>query len=98
MAELDATVIRQMRAMARNGEGPSRVLREVIARLSPDIPHKVTLINYMREAFCLSLQQAGPVAGWAGAGAGDLTDAQFDALIAPEIHKNRRTWESAEAA
>jgi hypothetical protein len=45
---------------------------------------KLALIKYMRAAFGLTLEQASPIAGWAGEG-GELSDPQIDDLIAPSI-------------
>lgn len=78
--------------MANNGDKPSQMLRTVVGRLAPQLVHKMTLIKYMREAFCLSLQQASPIAGWMADGSGELGDAQLNAFVMPEIANNRPVW------
>jgi len=98
MEELNPEILRHLRSMAHKGDTPSRMLREVIGRLAPDKPHKLTLIRYMREAFCLSLQQASPIAGWAADGSGELNDSRLDAFLLPEILMNRPAWESLDMA
>ena len=89
MEELDREIVRQLRLKAVQGANPSRLLRDVIDQLSPLLPHKVTLIRYIREAFCLSLQQASPIGGWEADGSGELSDANLDAFVQVEIVKNR---------
>lgn len=98
MEELNPVILLRLRGMARNGDTPSRMLREIIDRLAPAIPHKITLIKYMRAAFCLSLQQASPVPGWAPDGSGELNDSRLDGFLVPEIIKNRPSWESLDMA
>ena len=56
--------------------------------------HKVTVIEYMRRAFLLSLQQASPIAGWSADGTGELGDSQLDELVMPEVVMNRQQWDS----
>jgi len=70
------------------------MLRELIDRSGPEPPHKLTLIKYMREAFCLSLQEASPIGGWASDGSGELDDSQLDGFIEPEIVEHRAQWGS----
>lgn len=100
MDELNRNTVRHLRRMALAGDAPSRILHELVRRLGPARPHPVTLINYMRDAFRLSLQQVKPVAGWASRQAGlaeGLSDAELDEFVAPEITKNRPAWEQPEA-
>jgi hypothetical protein len=98
MEQLNPAILQRLRSMAHKGDTPSRMLREIIDRLTPTTPHKVTLIKYMREAFCLSLQQAAPIAGWAPDGLGELIDSQLDEFLMPEIAKNRPAWEPLDMA
>ena len=98
MEELNPVLLRHLRGMARKAESPSRMLREVVENLTPDRPHKLTLIKYMRDAFCLSLRQASPIAGWAPDGSGELDDLKLDDFIRPEIDKNRPMWEPLDMA
>jgi len=88
------TWLNDLREMARKGNRPSQMLREIIQLRSPQMPHKLDLIKDLRDAFCLSLQQAKPIAGWAADGSGGLTDNQLDDFLMPEILKNRNHWEN----
>ena len=94
MEELNPGIVGHLRVMAREGRPASGMLREVIASAVPTTLHKITLVKYLKEAFGLSLQQASPVAGWAPDGTGELSDAQLDELLMPEILNSRATWES----
>lgn len=86
------TVITELRAKARKGDRPSQILRELVLA-SPSQPHKLDLIRDVREAFCLTLQQAKPIAGWDVDGRGELSDQQLDDFLMPEILKNQVQWE-----
>jgi len=94
MEQLQSELVHRLRSMARTGARVSEMLRELTRDLAPPSPHKVTLIKYMREAFCLTLQQASPIAGWAADGMGEIQDAQLDGLLHLEIAKNRTVWDS----
>jgi hypothetical protein len=98
MEDLDPMIVHDLRKMAKKGLTPSQMLRAIVNKISPNVPHKLELIRYMREAFCLSLQQASPIAGWVADGSGELNDSGLDGFTMPEIAKNRRNWESLEAA
>ena len=69
------------------------MLRELLQVSAPGEAHKLDLIKDLREAFCLTLQQAKPVAGWTADGHGELSDKQLDDFLMPEILKNRPNWE-----
>ena len=98
MEELNRAILYHLRAMARKGDTVPQMLREIIQRLAPAKPHKVTVIKYMRKAFALRLQQAGPIAGWSSDGTGELQDSRLNELIMPEILKNRQEWDSLDMA
>lgn len=98
MEQLNPVLVQQLRGMAKQGLTPSRMLREIVTELAPSVPHKLTLIKYLQEAFCLSLQEASPVAGWAPDATGELSDARLDEFVMPEIAKRRCEWESLVAA
>lgn len=93
MEELNRAVIDELRGMARRGCTVSQMLPEVLKQLAPERPHKVTLIQYVRAAFALSLQQASPIAGWSADGPREQ-DGWLDRLVMPEILKNRSEWDS----
>lgn len=65
---------------------------------SPHEPHILDLIKDLREAFCLTFQQAKPIAGWSPDGSGELTDNQLDDFLMSEIVRNRNDWEKNKAA
>jgi hypothetical protein len=98
MEQLNRAILIHLRRMAQEGSTSSQMLREIIARLAAVPPHKIMLIKYMREAFCLSLQQAAPIAGWSPDGLGELNDSRIDELLMPEIEKNRPEWEPLDIA
>jgi hypothetical protein len=98
MEEINPIIVQHLRDMARRRDSASQILRELIQRLSPEEPHIVTLMKYMRKAFSLSLQQVSPVAGWSPDGTGELQDAQLDKLVMPEILKNRPQWDFLDLA
>ncbi len=88
-------MITNLRNMARRGNPPSQMLRAVVNFFNTKEPHKLDIIKHMREAFCLTLQQAKPIAGWSADGRGQLSDSQLDDFLMPEILKNRNEWEKA---
>ena len=92
MSTIDEDVVAQLRAMARKGESPSRILRELISLLPTNASHKVTLINYTRAACGLTLAQASPIAGWSADDAGEIKDTQLNELVEPGILDNRSQW------
>jgi hypothetical protein len=93
MEELKSDIVRELQTMARNGQTVPQMMRAIIVALAPKHPHKVALIQYLREAFCLTLQQAAPIAGWSADGTGELQDTQLNAFLLPEIMKNRDKWD-----
>ena len=93
MEELNPTLLADLRSMARRGTSPAQMLRELAPQVAQEPPLKFTLIRYLRAAFGLSLQQASPVGGWAADGSGELTDANLDTFLAPEIARNRPAWD-----
>jgi len=87
MNSLIPAVIDQLREQVRAGAPLSRSLRPAYAGLD-----KLEVIHHVRAAFALSLQQAGPLAGWEAL-QGELSDTQLDELLMPEIEKNRGVWD-----
>ena len=64
MEKTESTIVTQLRRMAHQKHTPSQMLREIIPLLGEKIPHKLTLIAHMRDAFHLTLAEASPIAGW----------------------------------
>jgi hypothetical protein len=94
MEETDPGIVDHLRNLARQGNVPSEMLRDLVHRLGPETTHKLTLVNYIRLAFFLTLRQASPIAGWAPDGSGELNDEQLDAFTMPEIARSRDKWDS----
>ena len=88
MQTLNPAIVAELRTMAQQGASASQLLRSLHQRLSPEESHKLTVIKYMRQAFGLSLQEASPIAGWAPDGSGELSDAQLDEFVTPEISRH----------
>ena len=84
-----------LRSLARRGATASQVLRALKGRLAKE-PHKLVLLKYMRESFALTLQEASPIAGWSAAGNGDLSDAQIDDFVGPEMRRHQAEWDRGE--
>jgi hypothetical protein len=97
MEELDPTIVAHLQALARGGATASQMLRYLFRKFAPEAPHKITLIKYMRKAFDLTLQEASPIAGWSADGTGDLSDAQVDELVVPEIRDHEQEWDRVQA-
>ncbi len=97
MKNSETMITIRLRDMARRGESAADILRALASHLGSEA-HKLDVIRHMREAFCLTLQQASPIAGWSADGKGTLQDLQLNALIIPEIRKNRPDWDTTEAA
>jgi hypothetical protein len=93
MESMKQALLDQMRTMARQGATVPDMLHELIRHHVSEPCHTVTLIQYLRAAFGLSLQQAAPLGGWLPDRAGELSDAALDELILPEIMSNRSRWD-----
>jgi hypothetical protein len=94
MTELRIDILQALRDMGRKGAAPSQMLREILHRLAPDPVYDLTLIRYMKEAFCVQLSDVTPIGGWASDGGGELDDARLDELIMPAIVAKRPIWNS----
>ena len=98
MATVDRDIVRQLRDTARQGASVPDILRKLISLLPQGNVHKVTLIEYMRRTFCLTLEQASPIPGWTPERTGELNDARLNELIMPDIQRNRASWDRELAA
>jgi hypothetical protein len=93
MAELDENVILQLRDMARRGESVGRMFTELKQRLEPGATI-VTILEYMRSAFCLSLAEAKPIAALSRTDQREVLDeGLLHELVMPEIDKHRGEWD-----
>ena len=90
---INPTLLDNLRDSYRQTASPADVLKEIVRSWPTEPCHKLVLIAHMRAAFELTLQQAGPIAGWAVDGTGELKDAQIDSFLKPEIEHNRDLWD-----
>ena len=93
MTPINQGIVTKLTAMAREGNSPAQILHKLVELMPPGKVHKVTLINYMRAAFALTLEQASPIAGWAADNSGELKDSQLNELVAPDILSTRSQWD-----
>ncbi len=93
MERTDPILVAELRRMGREGQPPAMMLHEIIRFLGPRVPHKLTLIAHMRDAFRLSLAEASPIAGWSSEAPAELSDTQLNGLLSPIIQRNREQWE-----
>ena len=95
--QLDQAVIIRLRLMAQAGRSPSELVRDLKVCLGADT-HIVTLLDYFRQAFCLTLAEAKPLAALSRNEQRDVEDeALFDELLAPAILTHRASWEGSRA-
>jgi hypothetical protein len=79
--------------MARQGDSVAMLFRELTARLGSD--SIVSIIEYMRAAFCLSLLEAKPIAALTRTEKREMVDeAILNELVMPAIEKHRREWDT----
>jgi hypothetical protein len=78
-------LIEKLRAMARQGERPSVMLRELVAQLRPETADRPLLVRYFSTAFCLTEGQGYKIFGWFPDGTGPLQDADLDNLLMTRI-------------
>jgi hypothetical protein len=94
MSELRQDVIVQLRDMARRRDSVGNMFRVLKKHLGPDATI-VTMIEYMRSAFCLSLTEVKPVAALSRTDQREVVDeGLLQQLVMPEIDKHRREWET----
>jgi hypothetical protein len=91
--QLDQDVIGTLRGMARQGQSPSEMVREVKRRLGTET-HILTLLRYFRHAFHLTLKEAKPIAALSRNEQRDVEDEPLlDELLSPAILNHRSDWE-----
>src|SRR5579872_3037492 len=93
MEPLNSEIVQRLRIMARSGNTPSQIARELFRQIDSQPHPRLTALKYLREAFALSLRQVNPLGGWSADGTGELTDAQLDALLQPEMEQTRAQWD-----
>jgi DNA integrity scanning protein DisA with diadenylate cyclase activity len=92
VSSLDENIIVGLREMARRGESVAMMFKELTARLgSASI---VTILDYMRTAFHLSLTEAKPIGALSRMERREIVDeALLNKLVMPEIEKHRSEWD-----
>jgi hypothetical protein len=94
MSELDQDIILQMRDMARRGKPVSTIFKELENRLGHGA-HIVTIIEYMRTAFYLSLAEVKPIGALSRNDQREIVDeALLNELVMPEINRHREQWDT----
>jgi hypothetical protein len=92
MNHLEKKLVLDLRGMARRGDSVGTMFREVKKRVGPDI---VSILEYMRSAFCLSLVEAKPIAALSRTDGRELEDElQLHQSVMPMIEKHRDEWDN----
>ena len=95
MREINQDIVAQLREMARHGDSVATMFKQLKNRLGPGA-HIVTIIEYMRAAFCLSLAEVKPVGALSRNDQREIVDeALLNELVMPEIDKHRSDWDAA---
>jgi len=93
LEQVDQAVIGTLRGMARQGQCPSEMVRELKQRLGRKT-HTLTLLSYFRHAFYLTLAEAKPIAALSRNEQREVEDESlFDELLTPAILNHRSDWE-----
>jgi hypothetical protein len=93
MNELNEETIIHLRDMARRGDSVSTIFQDLRDRLGPSV-HIITIIEYMRAAFCLSLAEVKPIGALSRNDQRKIEDeALLNDLVMPEIYKHRPEWD-----
>ena len=91
--DLDETLVAGLRASARGGESPAEMFRSLKGALGGQ-PHILTLLEYFRQAFGLSLAEVKPIAALSRTAERELeNDSLLNDLLAPAIGKRRPYWD-----
>jgi hypothetical protein len=91
-AGLDLSIIARLRQMARDGDSVAMMIGELKARLGSNFI--IPILEYMRAAFCLSLQEAKPIAALTRTEHREVMDeALLNELVMPAIEKHRSEWD-----
>jgi hypothetical protein len=95
MISLRLDLIEMLRSMARRGEKPSTMLREVVAELLPETADRPLLVRYFSTAFCFTEGQGYKIFGWFPDGTGALKDSGIDSLLFERIQETRAKWDDS---
>ena len=95
LEQLDQTMLANLRSMARQGRSPSEMLRTLKGCFGTET-HIVTLLNYFRQAFGLTLADVKPIAALSRNERREIKEeALLDELLLPVILKRRTDWETS---
>ncbi len=93
MGEIDPEIIIQLREMARRRHSVATMFKELKGLLGSDVSI-VTILEYMRSAFGLSLVEAKPIAALSRTERREIIDdAMLNELVMPAIDKHRSEWD-----
>jgi hypothetical protein len=93
MTEVNRDVICHLRDMARQGDSVGAMFNVLKKSLGSEA-HIVTIIDYMRSAFFLTLSEAKPIAALSRTEQREVVDEAFlHELVMPEINKHRAEWD-----
>lgn len=93
MSDINQVIITRLRDMARHGDSVVEMFKELKTHLGPE-SSIVTIIEYMRVAFCLSLIEVKPIASLSRTEQREIVDeALLNDLVMPEIEKHRGAWD-----
>jgi hypothetical protein len=90
---LRSDLVEMLRCVARSGEQPSVMLREIVAQLGPETAHRPLLVRYFSTAFCFTEGQGYKIFGWFPDGTGALQDSGIDSLLFKRIQETRAEWD-----
>ena len=93
MNELNPAIIARLRQMARQGDSVAVMFDELKTRI--DSNSIVSILEYMRAAFCLSVLEAKPLAALSRTEQREIVDgALLEKLMMPGIEKHRSEWDT----
>ena len=96
MNSLNDQTVTDLRQMARRGESVASMFKELKDRLAPDASI-VTILDYFRSAFCLTLAEAKPIAALSRSERREVEDEErLDELVTPAIAEHRSEWDETE--
>ena len=93
MRAIDPRIVAHLRSLVREDRSVSHALKTLHGMLPSDQRNMVAIIDYAKEAFCLTLHEASPIAGWDAEGAGEIPDERLDELLVPAVTAHRSEWD-----
>lgn len=93
MEVLEASIIENLRRMARKGQSPSQMFKSLRQWLGQET-HILTVIHYFQHAFSLDLSKVKPFVALSRAGTAEVHDESFlGELVQPAIMKHLPDWD-----